>query len=76
MTLLNRSYYQASTSEFLSRGEAAILGELVSAQGYAVDALLFLVIFQERGALGDHGVGVFAGQFLQMVVFPVESADA
>ena len=37
--LLKRSYYQASASEFISREEAAILGELVTAHGFDIDAL-------------------------------------
>ena len=37
--MLKRSYYQASASEFLSREEAAILGELVSAHGFDIDVL-------------------------------------
>lgn len=37
--LLKRSYYQASANEFLSREDAAILGELVTAHGFDIDAL-------------------------------------
>ncbi len=37
--LLKRSYFQASARNFLAREEAAILGELVSAHGFDIDAL-------------------------------------
>jgi len=37
--LLKRSYYQASAIAFIARDEVAILGELVNAHGFDVDAM-------------------------------------
>ncbi len=47
--LLQRSYYQASSSEFLSRDADAILGELVKAHSFATDIM-------QRGAW-QHQIG-------------------
>jgi len=43
---LQRSYYQATASEFLLREEAAILGELVGAHGFDVFKKFLAITFK------------------------------
>jgi hypothetical protein len=37
--LLERSYYQASAVEFVSRDDSSVLGDLVGAHGFATDIM-------------------------------------